>query len=236
MALGVLFVFSTLVASEPTEDAVELSADELIARLQRQNRDREERLESYTVRRIYRVANEVSEKRAEVEVEMRFHSPDQMEFEIQRQTGSKFLVGRVIKRMMEAEEEALTPENKRRSALTAANYEFTLLGPEQVGKRRTYRLGIKPRREDTYLLEGSVWIDAEDFALVRAEGEPSKRPSFWTRQVDIVRTYRKVGPFWLPDRLENITEVLLFGRTTVGIESGDYRIRLRRASVVAAQH
>lgn len=238
LVLLALVLAPTLSGPAPAEQAANSplpTADEVIARLQEGNRRREGLLESYSCRRRYLLANELTEKRSEVEVEMRFRHPDRMEFRILRQTGSGFLAKRVFGRMMQAEKDALTAENKRRSALTPENYTFTLEREETLGKRRAYVIGVKPKRKDTYLIEGRVWIDAEDFAIVRATGRPSKKPSIWVRKVDFVRGYRKVGPFWLPDRLETISEVILFGQTRVAIETGDYQIRLRPAAPVAAQ-
>ncbi|MFQ5817076.1 MAG: hypothetical protein ACE5H2_03855 [Terriglobia bacterium] len=229
LLLPALLALALLAPAQPAANSRpgRLTAREIITRLQERNRVREALLEAYSVRRFYRVANELFGKRSEIEVEMVFHSPDQLAFRIRRQSGSGFLARRVLRRLMAAEKDALTPENKRRSALTKENYEFTLLGQELLDKRWCYVLGVKPKRRDTYLMEGRIWIDAEDFATVRAAGKPSKRPSFWTRKIEFVRGYRKVGPFWLPDRVESVTEVLLFGQSTLAMESGDYRIRLR---------
>lgn len=206
-----------------------LTAEAIISRLQEQNRQRETLLDGYVVRRIYRLSNELTAKRSEMEVEMEFHSPDQVVFRVLDQSGSGFLAKRVFGRMMKGEQEALTPENKRRSALTPANYEFALLGQETLAGHRAYLIRLKPKREDTYLIAGRVWIDAAEFAIVRAEGQPVKRPSLWTREIEFVRAHRKVGPFWLPDRLETKVEVLLFGTTTVVIETGDYQIQVADA-------
>ncbi|MFQ5927622.1 MAG: hypothetical protein ACE5MH_09340 [Terriglobia bacterium] len=219
----------------PAASPVRLTAQEIIARLQERNRLRDARLATYSVRRLYHLENELSAKQSELEVDTIFRSPDQLEFRILRQSGSGFIARRVFRRIMRAEQDALTEENKRRSALTKENYEFTLLGEELVEKRRAYVLAIKPKRKDTYLIEGRIWIDAVDFATVRATGKPAKRPSFWTRKIELVRNYRKVGAFWLPHRLESVIEVLLFGQTTLAIESDDYRIRLRPAPAAAAQ-
>jgi len=206
-----------------------LTAEAIISRLQEQNRQRETLLDGYATRRIYRLTNELTTKWAVMEVEMHFYSPNQVEFRVLNQSGSGFLAKRVFGWMMKGEKEALTAENKRRSALTPANYEFVLLGQETLAGQRAYLIGLKPKREDTYLFAGRVWIDATEFAIIRAEGQLIKRPSLWTREIKFVRAYRRVGHFWLPDRLETRVEVLLFGTTTVVIETGDYRIQLNQA-------
>lgn len=211
--------------SAPTSDSP--TAEEIIRQLQTHNQTREQLLAGYQVTRRYHLKNELTEKEATLEVEVTFSPPDKLDFSIRNQAGSGFLARQVFGRMMKGEQESLEPAHKRRSALAAENYEFHLRGQEPLSGRLAYKLEVTPRREDTYLFQGTVWVDAEDFAVVRAEGNPIKRPSFWTRKIDFVRTFRKVGAFWLPDRTESVTEVLLFGTSWTTIESADYRLRLR---------
>ena len=203
-----------------------MAAEAIVARLQEENARRDRRLAGYQVRRVYYLKNELSKKEARMEVEVVFESPAELRFTVHSQQGSGFLARRVFGRMMEGEQESLAADAKQRSALTPENYDFVLRGEEKLRGRGTYRLQVTPRREDTFLFAGQIWIDAEDFALVEAEGTVSKRPSFWTRKIDFRRTFKKVGPFWLPERTESITEVLLFGTAWVTIENGDYRVRL----------
>ena len=58
-----------------------------------------------------------------------------------------------------------------------------MLASEFLEARPVYVIQVLPKREDKYLFEGRIWIDAEDFAVVRVEGKPAKNPSFWTRSV-----------------------------------------------------
>ena len=64
--------------------------------------------------------------------------------------------------------------------------------------RAAYVLEIKPKRNDKFLFEGRIWVDAEDYALARAEGKPVKKPSFWTKSIHFVQIYQKCGPVWFP--------------------------------------
>jgi hypothetical protein len=86
-----------------------------------------------------------------------------------------------------------------------------------------YAIDIVPKRREERLFAGRIWIDAEDYALVRAEGKPAKNPSFWTRSVHFVHKYQKRGPFWFPVSTESVTEVRIFGSTRVTIDYFDYK-------------
>jgi hypothetical protein len=46
-------------------------------------------------------------------------------------------------------------------------------------------------------MRGTIWVDAEDFAIMRMEGEPAKNLSFWIKSVQFAHKYEKHGSFWL---------------------------------------
>ncbi len=224
-AMALLLAASDTFGQTTSSDAATPTADEIIARLHEANRRRDERLGGWQVVRRYQLSNELTKKGSKMEVEVRFQAPSEITFTTRSQEGSAFLIKQVFSRMLEGEKESVLPEARQRSAMTPENYEFRLAGQERLHGRPAYKLEVTPKREDTFLIRGHIWVDAEDFAVVRAEGRVVKRPSFWTRTVDVTRTYKKVGPFWLPDRTESVNEILLFGTTRVMLENGDYRVR-----------
>src|SRR5439155_5885031 len=98
------------------------------------------------------------------------------------------------------------------SAITTANYEFKLAGEQEIGPYHCLVLEATPKRKDKYLFEGTIWVDAEDFAVVKIAGHPAKKPSFWINRADFVRQYQKVDGFWVPYRDETSVEVKMYGR------------------------
>jgi hypothetical protein len=110
--------------------------------------------------------------------------------------------------------------------LIPENYDFAFVGTEQVASRTAYVLEIRPKRNEHYLFEGRIWVDAEDYALVRAEGKPAKKPSFWTKSIHFVQVNQKCGPVWFPLSTQSVTEARLVGVTDVSIEYFDYAPRM----------
>ena len=49
---------------------------------------------------------------------------------------------------------------------------------------------------------------------MRIEGRLSKAPSFWIRQVDIVRSYRRIAGMRMPVAVEAVANIRLAGRAT----------------------
>ena len=89
--------------------------------------------------------------------------------------------------------------------------------------RRCYVLRITPKAQGKYLIRGRIWVDAEDFAVVRVEGEPAEG-HFWIRSTHLVQRYRKVEKYWLPAVNESDSDVRIFGRAHLTIENLEYQI------------
>jgi hypothetical protein len=75
------------------------------------------------------------------------------------------------------------------------------------------RLFITPKRKDMMLVDGAVLVAAADADLLQVEGRLSKTPSFWTRSVDIVRRYARVGGIRVPVLTESTANVRIAGRS-----------------------
>jgi hypothetical protein len=78
--------------------------------------------------------------------------------------------------------------------------------------------------KDKFLYYRRIWVDAEDFAVVRLEAEPAKNPSFWTRKTKIEQVYVKIGDFWLPSHNYSVTAIRLGGSAELTIDYKDYEI------------
>ena len=81
-----------------------------------------------------------------------------------------------------------------------------------------------PKQRDKYLFEGKIWIDEEDYAVVRIECHPGKKLSFWIQQADFVRQYQKFDSFWLPQRDMTFVDVRLHGKKILTIDHHDYSV------------
>jgi len=223
-----LFFLSSLIDETISASNIAISTpvavDDIIRRLDEQNRLRETKLKNYTNWRTYRVTNNRFRKESEVEVEVKYISPATKLFNVTSQKGSGALRNSVINKLLDGEKEAMQEQVKRSSAVTTDNYEFTYAGEEIINGYHTYVLSAKPRRKDKYLFQGRIWIDSKEFAIVRVAGSPAKNPSFWTRKIDFVREYKKVDQFWLPARDESVSEVFMFGRSVLSINYGEYQV------------
>jgi hypothetical protein len=194
------------------------NVDEILNRMKAHDEWQRRYLIEYRAQRTFSATNLRFEEGATLEVTTTFRRPDTFESQVLRAEGSKFIRERVFDKILAAENEIQSTPAKQQIDIVPANYTFSYLGREDCAGRECYRLGIAPKRKEKYLIEGQIWIDAEDWGIVRIQGSPAKRPSFWARQTQIDRRYKRIDGMWLNDRLESISDVLIAGRSSLTIQ------------------
>jgi outer membrane lipoprotein-sorting protein len=203
-----------------------LSAEEIVNNLVRRNLERAQALGAYQGTRSYRVEYHgfLGTRRAEMTVEVKYRSPGTKEFTVLTETGSKLLIDRVFKKLLQSEKEALSEENQARVALNGDNYRFALAGSERLPSGLCYVLTVEPRTNNKLLYRGRIWVDADAFAVVRIEAAPAKNPSFWIKDTKIEQAYARVGDFWLPVSNRSDSAIRLGGHADFAIDYRDYQI------------
>jgi len=132
-------------------------------------------------------------------------------YEVAGEGGSGYIRSHVLKPWLENEKKMWASGDPERARLTFDNYTFDDRGLTPDGLAC---LGVKSRRKDMLLVDGSIYVNASDGDLVRIEGRLSKPPSFWTRRVEVVRHYERINGVRLPVAIESVAQVLIAGRST----------------------
>jgi len=199
-----------------------IAENQLFAELEARNELRRSALFDYTVRRTYQVVDLKGKVHAEEIGQMEFRAPDQKQFVTTSESGSGLIRRMALNPLISSEIEAAAGKVHHDSAISAANYSLQLLGEQQVGPYHCFVAKAVPKRREKYLFEGTLWIDADDYAVVRIEGHPAKKLSFWIERADFVRQYRKVDGFWLPERDQTLVQVRLYGKKVLTIDHQNY--------------
>jgi len=131
-------------------------------------------------------------------------------YQVASEGGSGYIRRRVFLAALEGERKLRQDGEPQRSELDHTNYLFQDNGAVDG----LASLAITPKRKDVLLVDGWVFVKQDDGDLVRIEGRLSKNPSFWTRRVEIVRRYGRVGDAHVPLEIESIAQVLIAGRST----------------------
>jgi hypothetical protein len=223
-SLIIVSAISALSASASVAQQTALpDVNDVVARVLVRDAQRQVSQDGYEGMRRYILTNDHMHKRAEMTVHVNGDPDGTKHFEVVAEDGWKAAQKHVLRKMLESEAETSRPEERIKSRLTTDNYEFQLTGTEKVGDRTAYAIDVTPKRKEKYLFHGRIWVDAEDYTLVRADGNPATTPSFWTKSVHFVHTYQKSGEFWFPVTTESVTDARLFGTTDLTIEYFEYK-------------
>lgn len=198
-----------------------LNSEEVIRRMEEHNTQRNQALRSYISERLYEAENPRLHRRGYILVELRYDAPESKSYRIVERGGSGSIHSRVFDPLLKAEVAATNRAAREASDVSGRNYIFTYSHFDE--EARAYVFDAEPRTNNKYLFRGRVWVDANDFAVQRIEGEPAQRPSFWVRRTHFVRRYAKFGDFWFPVSLESDAEVRLIGHSKLAIDYFQYQ-------------
>ena len=204
-----------------------LTAPEILERMVQAGNERVAALVGYSGVRRYRFDNRTSNKHAELTVRMSCGGDGIKTFEVVSENGSGFVRSHILRKMIEAEAESSQKGERKETRIIPENYDFRLVGTEALDGRDSYVLEINPKKPTKFSIRGRIWVDAEDFAIARIEGQPAKNPSFWIRSVQVVQRYARVDQFWLPALNHSVAQARIFGATEVVIEYSDYKTNVR---------
>lgn len=115
-------------------------------------------------------------------------------YKIVNERGSDYVRTRVLRAVLEREQELIAAGEHGRAELSAANYDFE----EAAGGRGERYVRIKPKRKDVLLVDGRMVLSPDGRELLRVEGKLSKNPSFWMSLVNIVRHYARLDGIRVP--------------------------------------
>jgi hypothetical protein len=223
----------TTVEEAPSTESsapVSLSTDAIIAKMLDRNRLRSEMLLRYSAIRTYQIKNAEGKLAAKAVVRVSYEAPDKKTFDKTSEEGSAIVRHLVFDRLLQSEGESAAGREHHDSAITTSNYSFGPAGQEDVGPYHCFVFQAIPKRKDKYLFEGRIWVDAQDFAIVKIAGHPAKKPSFWINSADFVREYQKIDGFWLPYRDETSVDVKMYGLKIFTVDHQEYAVNAASAA------
>jgi len=134
-------------------------------------------------------------------------------YEIVSERGSDAVRSKVLRTVLEREQELINNGDAGKGDLTSANYEFSEAGRDADGQQVVQ---MKPRRSDVLLVDGHAVLNDRG-ELMRVEGKLAKNPSFWTSLVNIVRRYARIGGVRVPIATETTAKVKFVGTAQLDV-------------------
>jgi hypothetical protein len=213
-----IFLPGQVWAQSPHLPQPEVTLSQILDGMTARTEWQDQKLAEFRARRKFYAANLRFKTDSTMYVRTIFRRPDEMISTVTSHEGSDLIRSRVFDKILDAENETHLKKDKQQVDITPANYRFNFAGTEECDMRTCFHLKISPKRRDKYSLDGDVWVDGEDYSIVRIHGSPAKRPSFWTLHTEVDRRYRKIDGIWLPDRLDSSSNILVAGHSVLSIE------------------
>jgi hypothetical protein len=140
-----------------------------------------------------------------------------LKYRIVGEGGSGAMRKRALVAALDGEVAARKAGDAERAALNASNYDFE---PEAQADGKV-RVRLRPKRKAPMLIDVAMILESETGDLLSVEGRLVKAPSFWTRHVDIVRRYARLGGVRVPVSMGSKAQVRMLGASTFDM-SYDY--------------
>jgi hypothetical protein len=205
-----------------TRGAVPTSDEIIVQMLQAQAANRVLFL-PYTVTRNYQLfeGQGPNPPKSQVVADITVVPPDSKKYTIENAAGSA-LAERIVRKALDGE--VALARDSLATAITRENYDFVLVGQNELNGRRCYLLELIPRRKSKNLLRGTLWVDAETHLPRRVEGEPAKNPSWWLTDVRISLVYGYVGPMWVQTSSKATAKVRILGPSSMVWQDVSYQL------------
>jgi hypothetical protein len=164
----------------------------------------------YRALRRLDAGNENLTRTAWMDVWTEFDASGVFKYTVVGEGGSGYIRSKVFRASLETEKKMYASGAPGRAALTPENYLFA----EGAVSDGLSAVPVTPRRKDVLLVNGSIFLSPVNGDLVRIEGRLSKAPSFWVREVDVVRCYRRIAGVRMPVSVEATANIRLAGKAT----------------------
>ena len=189
---------------------------------------REDHLIGYTATEHYVVYRNGDQQHpaAEMYVKTTYHSDTGKTYQILSETGSVLLRKQLLERMLDSEKTVTQPAIRRTALINSTNYDMAVKGTATQDGRPGLVMEIAPRRISPYLFRGQIWVDAQDYSIVRLEGITSKSPTVFASPTQVSRQYRMVNGFPMATHATASTAIFLVGQTTIAIDYTNYVLQV----------
>jgi hypothetical protein len=225
-------VFSLLVLAfgVPFLPAQQPDASVIIQGVDRAVHARADHLGGYTVTEHYAVFRGKDEVQpaAEMTVRTTYRKESGKSYEILSQSGSALIRKYGLLPLLDHEKQINLPGNREAAWFTSANYRMQVKpGTERVDGRECFALPIHPKQKAPNLIEGTLWVDAKDFTIVKIDGTSSSSPSLWTGPAHVERHYINLNGFGMATHAKAVSESFLLGQSIVTIDYQNYQMQVQ---------
>ncbi len=199
--------------AQPSEPDV----NTIVNRMQSATADRNHDL-AYSVTREYTLTPQNSAQGSKVVAQVNTVASGKKDYTIKQGSGQ---AESIVRRVLDHETDSAA--SRASGEITAANYDFELLGSGQIDGHPCYVLKLTPHKESKDVLRGQAWVDSESYLIRQISGSLAKPPSWWVKDVQLTLHYRDMEGVWLQDSGRAIAQVRIVGTHTLSSRALDVR-------------
>lgn len=180
----------------------------------------------YNVTRQYELGDASQRPASEVVANVSFTPPGQVEYVIQRSSGSS-RAEKIVRGILEHEAKLAAQavrDGRVPTAVNEQNYKFAYLGQQVVDGQPCFVLQLTPKHKEEFLVVGNAYVDSQRYQIRRIEGDLSKSPSWWLKSVHVTMSFGEVGGMWLQNSTRAVADVRMLGEHTLTSRALNYEL------------
>lgn len=136
--------------------------------------------------------------------------PGRLTIEIVGEGGSEYVRNKILRGMLDSEQQLVANGKPLRAAVDARNYQLADGGTTNDGLQRVV---LKAARKSEGIVNGSLFLNPDSGYVTRIEGRLVKSPSFWVRDVDVTWKFARVGGHVVPVEISSLGRVRMYGQS-----------------------
>ncbi len=225
--LFVALFFCTLTFSQQPDPAT------IIQHIDSANHARYDNVLGFTVTEHYSVfrGKDQTHPTAEMTVKTTYKKGVGKTYVVLSQSGSDLIQRFALRPLLDNEKAINDPATVEKSWFTSANYQMQVKPGviQTIDGRNCIALAITPNRKAPNMIEGTLWVDANDNSNVEVEGVASRSPSVFAGTTKMMRRYANISGYAMATHARAESNSFFLGRTVVIIDYSDYQLELRPA-------
>ena len=139
-----------------------------------------------------------------------FRPGEPLKVEIVDEGGSEYVRNKILRGMLNSEQQLVANGKPLRAAVDATNYQLEDGGTTDDGLQRVI---LKAARKSEGIVNGALFLEPEAGYVKRIEGRLVKSPSFWVHDVDVTWKFARIGGHVLPVEVSSLGKVRMYGRS-----------------------
>jgi hypothetical protein len=134
--------------------------------------------------------------------------------------GSNAVKTQVIARYLQAEQQG---QSNPHLAVAPVNYKFKFKGARRLDSGKdVYIFALTPRRRETGLFKGEIWLDSASYLPVYEKGRFVKNPTIFFKKVDFERAFAIKDGKPFPEYMNSTITTRVVGKVELDVNYSNY--------------